>query len=323
MKINFFSKIALQITTLLCLFIPQQAMATHGVSIDGVLKYPAGFSHFDYTSDKAIPGGDLVLHDLGSFDKMNPYTLKGTAASGLTSYIFETLAVRSMDEPFAQYGLIAEDIDLADDGLSVTFTINQKATFSDGSKIRADDVLFSLETLKSEVSHPFYQSYFNDITHAIIINESTIRFYFSRKNRELHLIACELPVLSKKYYSQHPFSEPSLAPPIGSGPYVIDKTVPGKSISYTKNPKYWANSHPTRKNMFNFQNITIKYYKDQLVSVEAFKAGDFELMYVNIAKQWARDLIGEKFDSQQIVKEYLDHKNNAGMQWFMASWYCC
>nr|MBF0223310.1 ABC transporter substrate-binding protein [Desulfobulbaceae bacterium] len=173
------------------------------------------------------------------------------------------------------------------------------------------------DLLKSEESHPFYQSYFNDIKAATVLSEDKIRFDFARQNRELHLIACELPILSKKYYAKQPFSESSLSIPIGSGPYIVDKIIPGKSISYIKNSNYWAKSHPVRKNMFNFQTITHKYYKDQLVSVEAFKSGDFDFMYVNIAKQWARDLVGDKFESKQIIKEYLDHKNNAGMQCFV------
>lgn len=311
------STLFMALVTFVSLLMPILSYGAHGVSIDGKLKYPADFTEFDYTSNKAVSGGDLVLHDLGSFDTMNPFTLKGTSAAGLTSFLFETLAVRSMDEPFAQYGLIAKDIELAEDKLSVTFILDDRASFSDGSKVTADDVLFSLETLKSEESHPFYQSYFNDITGATVINDHKIQFYFARKNRELHLIACELPILSKQYYTKHPFSESSLSIPLGSGPYIVDKIIPGKSISYTKNPNYWAKSHPTRKNMFNFQTITHKYYKDQLVSVEAFKAGDFDFMYVNIAKQWARDLVGSKFESKQIIKEYLDHNNNAGMQCFV------
>ena len=139
------------------------AMAAHGISIDGQLKYAADFSHFDYASPRAVKGGDLILHDLGSFDKMNPYTLKGTAAAGLTDFVFETLAVASLDEPFAEYGLIAKNIEVAEDRLSITYTIDERAQFSDGSPITPEDVKFSLETLKSSVAHPFYQTYLQDI----------------------------------------------------------------------------------------------------------------------------------------------------------------
>jgi len=119
-----------------------ESLAAHGISIDGKLKYPADFKRFDYTSEAARKGGELVLHDLGSFDKMNPYTLKGSAPSGLDNLVFETLAVASLDEPFAGYGLIAKDIDLADDRMSVTYTIDENARFSDGMSITPEDVQF-------------------------------------------------------------------------------------------------------------------------------------------------------------------------------------
>jgi microcin C transport system substrate-binding protein len=294
-----------------------ESIAAHGISIDGKLKYPSDFKRFDYTSEVAKKGGELVLHDLGSFDKMNPYTLKGSAPSGLDNLVFETLAVASLDEPFAGYGLIAKDIDLADDRMSVTYTIDENARFSDGTSITPEDVQFSLNTLKSEAAHPFYQAYLQDIIGSEILDKNRIRFNFARVNRELHMIASQVPIFSKKFYAEHPFDDPSMVPPIGSGPYVVQSINPGKSITYKRNPDYWAADHPTRKGMFNFDSITFKYFRDQIVSVEAFKANEFDFMYINIAKQWARDLVGPKFDSKQIIKEYLPHRNNQGMQGFV------
>jgi microcin C transport system substrate-binding protein len=293
------------------------ALAAHGISIDGKLKYPPDFKQFDYTSSEARKGGTLVLHDLGSFDKMNPFTLKGSAPSGLDNLVFETLAVSSLDEPFAGYGLIAKDIDLAEDRLSVVYTIDENARFSDGTAVTPEDVRFSLNTLKSEAAHPFYQAYLQDIKDAEILGNNRIRFNFARVNRELHLIASQIPVFSKKFYSEHLFDDPSMVPPVGSGPYVVDSVKPGKSITYKRNPDYWAVNHPARKGMFNFDTITYKYFRDQIVSVEAFKANEFDFMYINIAKQWARDLVGPRFESKQILKEYLPHRNNQGMQGFV------
>lgn len=301
--------------------LPMRADAAHGVSIDGNLKYPQGFSRFEYTSLEAHNGGTLLLHDLGSFEKMNPFTLKGSAPLGLSSYIFETLAVPSLDEPFAEYGLIAEDIELAKDKKSVTFTLNPKARFSDGSPVTVDDVKFSLETLKSDKSHPFYQMYYRDIDSAEILDKQRIRFRFSRPNRELHMVAAQLPVLSKQFYMRHPFDpaggDEAMVVPVGSGPYLVAQVLPGKSITYKKNPAYWASDLPVRKGMFNFETIIIKYFKDPIVSLEAFKAGEFDFMNVNIAKQWQRDLAGRRFDSGELVKQTFAHHNNAGMQGFV------
>ncbi len=311
---------------LLIVTLPTALFAAHGVSIDGNLKYPQGFSQFDYTSPKAKKGGDLTLHDLGSFDKMNPFTLKGVAPFGLELLIFEPLAVSSLDEPFAAYGLIAKDIVLAEDKKSVTFTLDEKARFSDNRRITAQDVKYSLDTLKGDKAHPFYQIYLQNITGAEILaadkeGAERIRFLFDRPNRELHMIAAQLPVLNKEFYERHGFdpkdSKDSMMPPIGSGPYLIDKVNPGKSISYKLNPDYWGKDHPARRGMYNYATITIKYFKDQIVSVEAFKAGDFDFMQINIAKQWQRDLSGRNFADGSLVKKTFPHKNNAGMQGFV------
>lgn len=293
------------------------AFSAHGISIDGNLKYPPDFERFEYTSPRAVKGGHLVLHDLGSFDKMNPFTLRGTAPEGLTLLVFETLAEPSLDEPFAEYGLIASDIELAEDRGSVTYTIDERARFSDGSPVRPEDVKYSLETLKSDLAHPFYQAYFHDISHAEVLDGRRVRFHFSRWNRELHLIASQLPVFSEQFYREHGFDTPSLLPPTGSGPYVVASFEPGRAITYRRNPDYWGKDLNVRRGMFNFDRITFKYFKDQIVSVEAFKAQEFDFMPVNIAKQWARDITGPKFERGQIKKEYLDHHNNAGMQGFV------
>ena len=307
--------------SVLCCLLPANVQAAHGVSIDGQLKYPRDFERFAYTSAEAVQGGTLILHDLGSFDKMNPYTLKGSAPLGLTSYVFETLAVPSLDEPFAEYGLIAEDIELAADKKAVTFTLNPKARFSDGTPITVEDVRFSLDILKSDEAHPFYQIYFRDIERAEILDSRRIRFHFARPNRELHLVAAQLPVLSKLASAGNYFNPASggnpMVKPLGSGPYLVDEIVTGKSITYRKNPDYWAKEHPVRKGMFNFERIVVKYYKDPTVSLEAFKAGEFDFMMVNIAKQWERDLTGRRFDSGELVKKTYAHHNNAGMQGFV------
>jgi len=307
--------------TLLLLLLPAPLFAAHGISIDGKLKYPQGFTHFAYTSPEAVKGGSLILHDLGGFDKMNPFTLKGSAPFGLDSFIFEPLAVSSLDEPFAAYGLIAKDIALAGDGKSVTFTLDEHARFSDGTPVTVQDVKFSLDTLKSDKAHPFYQIYLQNITGAEILDKQRIRFLFDRPNRELHMIASQLPVLNKSFYEKHGFdpsgSTDTMLPPVGSGPYIIKEVNPGKSITYERNPHYWAVDQPVRKGMFNFNSIVIKYFKDQIVSVEAFKAGEFDVMVVNIAKQWKRDLSGRRFANGDLMKKEFAHKNDAGMQGFL------
>ena len=315
----FLSVISALIATLLttsCLY------AAYGVGLSGKLKYPADFQHFEYASPDAKKGGKLILHSVGSFDQMNPFTLKGLAPFGIDYFVFESLGQASLDEPSVQYGLIAKDIAIAPDKLSVVFTIAPEARFSDGSPVTVEDVAFSLVTLKSDKSHPLYSYYYRDIIGSEVLDGQRIRFRFAKANRELEMIACELPVLSKAFYSKYGFGEEVkngdvLRPPVASGPYVVADIKPGKSITYRRKAKYWAKDLPVRKGMYNFDEIIIKYYKDSVVALEAFKAGEFDFMSVNIAKQWVRDMQGEKFTSGKIVKKLFPHSNNAGLQGFL------
>jgi len=291
--------------------------AAHGLAIDGNLKYPPGFNRFDYVSEQAVKGGALILHSTGSFDKMNPYTLKGTAPEGLERFVFESLAQPSLDEPFAQYGLLAKDISVADDAMSVTYVLDENARFSDGSEVTAEDVKFSVDILKSDRVHPFYPYYYGDIKEAVVLDNHRVRLDFKKKNRELPLIASQIPILSRAFYDAEGFDNRSLKPPVGSGPYIVKSFNQGRSITYERNPDYWAADHPVSRYRYNFDTITYKYYKDPTVSLEAFKAGEFDLMSVNIAKQWARDLDGPKLASGDIIKRKFPHHNNAGMQGFV------
>lgn len=306
-------------TTLLAMLLcslPHLAHAAPSAALGYEPKYKAGFKHFDYVNPDAPKGGELLLSGYGSFDILNPFLLKGLPVGG-TGLIFESLMHRSLDEPFSVYGLLAEDIQLADDKLSVTFRLNPKARFSDGSEVTAEDVKFSFDTLKSPKAHPQFRIYWSDIQDAEVIDKRTVRFNFAKVNPELHLIAADMSIFSKKSVGDKAFDKIVTEPLVGSGPYVIEKYDAGKNITYKRNPDYWANDLNVRRGTHNFDRITMKYYKDTNIALEALKAGEFDFIAVSNSKEWAREYVGSKFDSGEIKKEELPHKNNAGMQGFV------
>jgi microcin C transport system substrate-binding protein len=279
-------------------------------------KYPDGFDHFDYVNPDAPRGGNLDLSAFGSFDSFNPYTLKGQSATGLGQLMFETLMIGSLDEPFSQYGLLADGVKLAKDKLSVTYHINSAARFNDGSPVLADDVVFSYETLRDK-GHPQYRIYWSDIKGAEVLDKLTVRFNFKRANPELHLIVGQIPIFSRHWVGKKEFNKLALEQPITSGPYTIEKYDLGKYITYRRNPNYWGNALNVRRGMFNFDRVTYKYYRDFTVMLEAFKAGEFDFIHEYNSKKWARDYIGPKFRSGAIIKKELPHRNDAGMQGFI------
>ncbi|MDH5611758.1 MAG: extracellular solute-binding protein [Gammaproteobacteria bacterium] len=299
-----------------CLMYTTGALAVPAMGMGYEPKYQTNFKHFDYVDPHARRGGELVLSGLGTFDSLNPFLLKGIAADGLDVLVFESLLEKSLDEPFSEYGLIADDFFLADDGLSVTFHINPKARFSNGKLVQAEDVKFSFDTLMSKSAHPQYRIYYEDVESVTVVDEQTVRFNFKRKNRELHMIVGEISIFSRDWLAGGDFSETDDTAPISSGPYIVDKYERGKYIRYKRNPNYWAADLPVRKGMYNFDTIKYTYYKDSSIALEAFKAGEFDFFFENYSKRWARSHVGPKYDSGEILKTELKHSNNAGMQGF-------
>ncbi|KVC59985.1 peptide ABC transporter substrate-binding protein [Burkholderia ubonensis] len=300
------------------------AHAAHAIAQYGEPKYPPGFAHFDYVNPDAPKGGTLVLANptrLTSFDKFNPFTMRGNAAPGI-EMLFESLATGSLDEPASAYGLLADDIAVAPDRLSVTFHLNPRARFSNGDPVTAADVKYSFDTLKSKQAAPQFAAYFADIARAVIVDPATVRFEFRRRNRELPLIAAGVPVFSRKWGlradgTRIPFDQLAFEQPIGSGQYLIERYDNGRNITYRRNPAYWGADLPVRVGTHNFERIVYKLYGDGVTRLEAFKAGEYDVLVENIARNWVRHDVGKRFDSGELIKREFRQHNGAGMQGFM------
>lgn len=297
-----------------------QAGFVHGMALGDKPKYGPDFTHFSYANPNAPRGGELRLSAMGTFDKVNPFTLKGIAARGVMDLMFESLTMGSLDEPMSMYGLLAKDMMLAPDRLSITFRLRPEARFNNGDPVTAEDVKFSFDTLRGKSASPVWRNYWADVKDAVVIDRQTIRFNFLRKNRELHMIVGAVPVFSKKWGSQQgqdkPFEQWIQDHPIASGPYVIERMDLGKSIRFKRQANYWGNNVPTRRGQFNFETITFRYYKDEFARIEAFKAGEFDFVHENAAKNWARSYIGGRFSNGTLTKTELPNSNAQGMQAF-------
>lgn len=300
--------------SLSCALCAGAAFAAHGLALGATPKYGPGFRHFDYVNPAAPKGGELNLSSMGGFDKLNPYTLKGTPAAGLGDLVFETLVVQSEDEPFSVYGLLAEDMALAKDELSITFRLNPAARFSNGDPVTAADVKHSFDMLMSKAASPMFRAQFADVKALTVLDARSVRFDFARRNRELHMIVGQMPVFSKKWGGGKPFDKLVMEPPIASGPYALEKFDLDKNVSYRRRADYWGAELPTRRGMFNYDRVSYRYYKDELIRLEAFKAGEFDFVHENVAKNWARGYLGKRFEDGTLIKTHLEHRNPQGMQ---------
>lgn len=309
------------LTALTVCLIGQPAWAAHGYSLWGDFRYPPDFPHFAYVNSNAPKGGELRLvsnQRTSTFDKYNPFTIKGSAPAYLASLMFDSLLAGALDETSAGYGLLAQDVTVGADGLSATFQLRPQARFHNGAPVLARDVKFSFDTLVGPFASPGYRSLLEDVAGADVVDATTVRFRFKRPNRELPLTVGGLPIFSHQWGMENgqskPFDQVVMDIPIGSGPYRIGPVNFGKDITYVRDAQYWARDLNVRRGTANFDRITVKIYKDNTARLEALKAGEFDLMRFFSAGDWARRVNGKRFDSGELVKAEFRHRLPTGFQ---------
>lgn len=298
--------------------LPAQAgvKTVHALAMHGEPKYGPDFPHFDYVNPNAPKGGDVRLHAVGTFDSLNPFIVKGQAPTG-ASLPFESLLSSSADEAFTEYAHIAESVTLPDDRSWVEFTLRSQARWQDGKPITVEDVIFSLQTLK-EKGQPFYRLYYGAVKAAEKTGERRVKFTFSEgENRELPLIVGQMPILPKHYWEGRDFTQTTLEPPLGSGPYRILQFEPGRFVVYERVADYWGKDLPVTRGMFNFQTLRYDYYRDAVVALEAFKGGQYDYRLENSAKNWATQYEFPAVQSGAVKTEKVDNDRPTGMQGYV------
>lgn len=288
-------------------------LVSHALAMHGDAKYPQDFTGFDYTSPDAVKGGDIRRHSLGTFDSLNGFVAKGNAADSL-GLIYDSLTVGSADEPFTQYGLVAKHMEYPADRSWIIFELNPEARFHDNTQVQAQDIVFTFNLLM-EKGDPSYRFYYADVEKVEALSENRVRFQFKPgSSKELALTVGTMPILPKHYWLSRDFERSTLEKPLSSGPYRIGKVDAGRSITYERVDNYWAADHPARRGMFNFDRITIDYYRDEVAALEALKAGEYDVRLERMSKLWATAYEGELVKSGKIKTAEITHENPTGMQ---------
>ena len=296
----------------------------HGLSAFGELKYPADFSHFAYVDPAAPKGGAFSLigptaaynQSFQTFNSLNGYILRGDGAQGL-ALVFDSLMVRAADEPDSLYGLVAASVLITEEGRVYRFTLRPEARFHDGSPLTAQDVVFSLETLKSQ-GHPLIRQALQEFTGAEADGPGAVVLRFTaQRPRDVPLYAASLPIFSKAYYGTHKFEETTLDPPLGSGPYKVGRFEVGRFVEYDRVPGYWAADLPVNRGRFNFDTVRYEYFRDREVGFEAFKARAYLYRQEFTSRAWATQYDFPAVKDGRVKREVLPDNTPSGAQgWF-------
>lgn len=303
---------ALLLTPALLQAAPQHAITLYGEAP----KYPANFKHFDYVNPQAPKGGTLRQAGFGSYDSFNPFINKGVAEENI-GLIYDTLTKRSADEPFSEYGLLAQSIERDSENRWVRYRLRPEARFADGQAVTAEDVVFTFNSLMQHGT-PLYKAYYADIEQVVAEDRLTVRFDFKHaNNRELPMITGQLPILPKHWWATHNFAQGKLEPPLGSGPYQIASFQAGRSIRYERVKNWWGEHLAVNAGQNNFDVLEFDYYRDNTVALEALKAGQFDFWLETSAKNWASAYDVPAIKSGQLIKTEIANHNPAGMQGFV------
>ena len=298
---------------------------THAHAAFGQPKYPAGFPHFDYVSPDAPKGGTINLRNpdrRSSFDKFNPFTTKGNSPAGLGIFMFESLTVLGSDELQTMYGLLAEAIAVAPDKSSISFRLNPKARFTNGDPVSAEDVKYSFESMSSKYASPGLQAALAGVERVVVLDPRTVRFELRERTNDMLFTVGGLAVFSRKWAlgpdgKPKRFDEIVSEYPLTSGPYTIAKADSGRRLEFKRNPDYWARDLGVRRGMFNWDRVVYRYYSDQAVAREAFKAGEFDIFKEYIGRSWVRQHKGVKWDDGRIKKDLFETSVGQGLQAYM------
>ncbi|MBQ3695853.1 MAG: ABC transporter substrate-binding protein [Alphaproteobacteria bacterium] len=291
-------------------------LAAHGLALHGKPALPPNFQNFDYVNPDAPKDGELKAAMPHGFDTLNPFSINGIAPAGI-QLTHDSLMKSNANEPFSQYGLIAQDVIVSPNRRHITFTLNPKASFNDGSPITTQDVLFSFNTLR-EKGLPIYRTYYQDVENVKILDDRRIQFSLKNtQNQELPLILGQMPILSKTYWENKDFSKTTLDVPVSSGPYLIKNFQPNHSITYTRNPDYWAKDLNVNVGFYNFKEIKYDCYLDSTVMVEAFRSGLTDFHTENVAKRWHAEQSWPEIAQGKLITSEIPHHLPSGMQGFV------
>jgi len=289
----------------------------HAFAAYGPPKYGPDFKHFEYVEPDAPKRGVLRLRNPDrrtSFDKYNPWTVRGNAPAGVLIWMVEGLAHMAQDEPMTMYGLLAEAMLVEPDFSAISLRLRAEARFNDGSPVTPQDVIHSFTMLSGKGSSPAVQTALSGIERVVASDARTVRFELREKGRDHVFAAATMPVFSRKWGAGKPLDQIVTDYPVTTGPYLIDKVDMPRRIEFRRNPDYWGRDLAVRRGHFNFERVVYRNYQDNAVAREAFKAGEFDIFKEYGGRSWARLHKGVKWDDGRIVKKAFVTATGQGLQ---------
>lgn len=250
------------------------------------------------SSDNAVPTGNEASQDASPREATNSLIAVAVQDPGAFDYVTDTktavaLWVPSIVEPLLYFDAdgnatpgVSDSWTISDDGLVYEFHIRD-TTFSDGSPVTADDVVFSLKTMQ-ESPLVRLSSVFAPVQSIEKVDDATVRVTLDRPSQAFFQGMGDF----SGFVQPEAGAATRASNPIGTGPYKLVKYVPQDSIQLTANENYWGEQP-------KIKDVTIRIIEDESAAMLAMQAGEADMFVPAGAQFWS-----------QIVDEGLDQKYN-------------
>lgn len=253
--------------------------------------------------------GDWLIWRLSSEPPtLNPITSKDAYAeiiAGVQNYnIFETLIRRNLDtlvyEPF-----LAESWKIADDGMSMEFTLKDDIWFSDGEPITTDDIEFTYNTIMDlNIDAASLRNYYIDFERCEKKDSKTIVFYMKKPYYLSFGMIGETPILPKHIYEYKNATDFNnmISNPIGSGPFMFERWDVGEQIVLKKNENYWGEK-------IHFDKLIYKFINNDMAALSALKSHQIDIM-APLPEQYTNNVNNEHFAKEFNTLKYMKPENS-------------
>ena len=210
---------------------------------------------------------------------------------------------------------------VSEDGREFTFVLDERAKWSDGVPVTAEDVKWTFDTVMAPTSETgSWKAMLGVFESPEILDERTIRF---RKKGDSprdwrDLVHCGLFwILPKHALEGRDFNRTSFVGiPVG-GPYRLTRVDEQIESEFTRNPDWWRFATPTAKGIYNFDRIVVRYYADNENAFEALKKRAIDIYPVYSARIMNAETKGPKFARNWILKRRVKNKAPIGFQGFV------
>ena len=252
-------------------------------------------------------GGTLIRRLESDIVTVNPVTVSTIYDRWVVEYLFTPLVY--LDQDLQPIPGLAEKWDVSNDGRVYRFELNEKATFSDGTPVRASDVLFTLQKIfdpKSEAVQVVGAFEYLDLAKTKVIDDHTIEIAFREPLAAQLIRFNDVNVIPEHVYAKGNFREDFNVTAVGSGPYRLIKREPGKEIILERREDFWGQKPP-------LQRVIFKVIEDHGTAWNALRGGDVDETRV-ASDVWLRE------NNNPDLTKFIDFKRFYTLSYNFIAW---